>query len=166
LRAAVGAFPTIVARGSRRYKHERRHSMAKSSIAGGSIPPEQWMRGKDTQSLGPGDSSDTGSDTLGAYSDEALASDSDAAGTGERAGAIGDERPDADILPDRTMDEAGFLEEGAGDEEESGEGDGSWAAGGAEEVAGIVADEEDEDEEDDEYGESEDGDATARGSGL
>lgn len=148
--------------------------MAKSSIAGGSIPPEQWMRGKDTQSLGPGDSSDTGSDTLGAYSDEELASDSDAVGTGERAGVIGDERPDADILPDRTMDEADFLEEGevVGDEDpeaEDEEGEGILAAGGAEEIAGVVADEDEEDEtdeEDDEYGEGEDGDATVRGGGA
>lgn len=150
--------------------------MAKSSIAGGSIPPEQWMRGKDTQSLGPGDSSDTGSDTLGAYSEEELASDSDAAGTGERAGVIGDERPDADILPDRTMDEADFLEagEGAGDEDPEArgeEGEATWAAGGAEEIAGVLADEDEEDEdeedeEDDEYGEGEDGDATVRGGGA
>lgn len=150
--------------------------MAKSSIAGGSIPPEQWMRGKDTQSLGPGDSSDTGSDTLGAYSEEELASDSDAAGTGERAGVIGDERPDADILPDRTMDEADFLEEGARDEDPEArgeEGEVSCAPGGTEEIAGVVADEDedDEDEEDetdeeDEYGEGEDGDATVRGGGA
>ncbi len=148
--------------------------MAKSSIAGGSIPPEQWMRGKDTQSLGPGDSSDTGSDTLGAYSDEELASDSDAAGTGERAGVIGDERPDADILPDRTMDEADFLEEGevVGDEDpevEGEEGEGILAAGSAEEIAGVVADEDEEDETDEEegeYGGGEDGDATVRGGGA
>lgn len=137
--------------------------MAKSSIAGGSIPPEQWMRGKDTQSLGPGDSSDTGSDTLGAYSDEELAGDSDAAGTGERAGVIGDERPDADILPDRAMDEADFLEEGADEDPEAGdeEDEGTWAAGGAEEIAGVVVDEDEEDETDEE-----DGDATVRGGGA
>ena len=148
--------------------------MAKSSIAGGSIPPEQWMRGKDIQSLGPGDSSDTGSDTLGAYSEEELASDSDAVGTGERAGVIGNERPDADILPDRAMDEADFLEEGEGAADEDPdargeEGEATRAAGGAGEIAGVVADEDEEDETDEEegeYGEGEDGDPTVRGGGA
>lgn len=76
--------------------------------------------GHDNEALGPGDSSDTGSDTAGAKrhdfdrdteldehalesgKDEAE-SDTDSAGTGERAAADGDEnlRPDSDVLPDR-----------------------------------------------------------------
>jgi hypothetical protein len=78
------------------------------------IPP-----GHDTGSLGPGDSSDSGSDTWGAKrhefdrdseldnhaleagEDEAT-SDTDRSGTGERAAADGDEslEPDSDVLPD------------------------------------------------------------------
>ncbi|HEV3427503.1 MAG TPA: chemotaxis protein [Paraburkholderia sp.] len=79
------------------------------------LPP-----GHDIEALGPGDSSDSGSDTIGAKrhefdrdseldnhaleagEDEAL-SDSDSHGTGERASADGDEslRPDGDVLPDQ-----------------------------------------------------------------
>ncbi|POR47660.1 hypothetical protein B0G62_11734 [Paraburkholderia eburnea] len=78
------------------------------------IPP-----GHNAEALGPGDSSDSGSDTLGAKrhefdrdseldnhaleagEDEAL-SGTDSHGTGERAAADGDEalRPDGDVLPD------------------------------------------------------------------
>jgi hypothetical protein len=78
------------------------------------VPP-----GHDTGSLGPGDSSDSGSDTWGAKrhdfdrdteldnhaleagEDEAT-SDTDRSGTGERAAADGDEslEPDSDVLPD------------------------------------------------------------------
>ncbi|WP_310631173.1 chemotaxis protein [Paraburkholderia sp.] len=76
--------------------------------------------GHDIESLGPGDSSDSGSDTLGAKrhefdrdteldnhaleaGEEEEHSDTDRSGTGERAAADGDEtlRPDDDILPDR-----------------------------------------------------------------
>lgn len=76
--------------------------------------------GHDVDSLGPGDSSDTGSDTRGAKRhdfdrdseldnhaleegvDEAM-SDTDRGGTGERASADGDGslEPDSDVLPDR-----------------------------------------------------------------
>ena len=75
--------------------------------------------GHDTESLGPGDSSDSGSDSVGAKRhdfdrdteldnhaleagpDEAH-SDTDSHGTGERASADGDEtlRPGGDVLPD------------------------------------------------------------------
>ena len=85
--------------------------------------PESTPPGHDTRSLGPGDSSDSGSDTQGAKrhefdrdtdldnhaleagEDEAQ-SDTDSAGTGERASADGDEslEPDSDILPDRIDD--------------------------------------------------------------
>lgn len=78
------------------------------------LPP-----GHDAEALGPGDSSDSGSDTVGAKrhefdrdsdidnhaletgEDEAK-SDTDSHGTGERASADGDEtlRPDSDVLPD------------------------------------------------------------------
>ncbi len=61
--------------------------------------------------LGPSDSSDSGSDVAsgGAVSDERLASDTDAAGTGEDSAADGDIRPDADNGFDRIVgsDEAG-----------------------------------------------------------
>ena len=85
--------------------------------------------GNDTEALGPSDSSDTGSDALGAKrhdfdrdteldehalqgGEEEAASDTDRAGTGERASADGDEnlRPDSDVLPDR-VGEAGEIGE-------------------------------------------------------
>ncbi len=74
--------------------------MATSSIVGGSQAPEEYS-GKDLQALGPSDNSDSGSDVIGAYSDEALASDTDSFGTGERASSgASDDLPDADIRPD------------------------------------------------------------------
>ena len=74
--------------------------MATSSILGGSHVPEESI-GKDTRALGPSDNSDSGSDAQGAYGDDEMSSDSDAAGTGERATAgTGMEKPDTDILPD------------------------------------------------------------------
>ncbi len=88
--------------------------MAQSSILGGT-PTATRPRGSGTESLGPSDSSDSGSDVQG---ERALAtdaedggagalpadmdSDTDAAGTGERGAATGRDSPDgADILPDR-----------------------------------------------------------------
>ncbi len=81
--------------------------------------PQPNAPGHDTASLGPGDSSDSGSDTAGARRHEfdrdseldnhaletgaaASAADTDRSGTGERASADGDEtlRPDGDVLPD------------------------------------------------------------------
>ncbi|KVV38973.1 chemotaxis protein [Burkholderia territorii] len=78
-------------------------------------------RGRDGRALGPSDSSDSGSDTAGARrhpfdvdspldehalerGDAALDSDTDRAGTGERASADGDSglEEGADIEPDRT----------------------------------------------------------------
>ena len=77
-------------------------------------------KGRDTGSLGPSDSSDSGSDIAGAKrhdfdrdteldehaletGEAELASDTDRAGTGERASADGDStlEEDADIEPDR-----------------------------------------------------------------
>lgn len=82
--------------------------------------PQPDAPGRDTGALGPGDSSDSGSDIAGAKrhefdrdteldnhaletGDAEAQSDTDRAGTGERASADGDETlsPDADVLPDR-----------------------------------------------------------------
>ena len=81
--------------------------MATSSILGGSRMPEE-ISGKDMHALGPSDNSDSGSDAMGAYGADELASDSDAAGTGERA-EVGTDRsqPDADILPDHIEQASG-----------------------------------------------------------
>lgn len=74
--------------------------MATSSILGGTRLPEE-ISGKDLQTLGPSDNSDSGSDAVGAYGDDAMSGDSDAAGTGERASADGENnQADADIRPD------------------------------------------------------------------
>lgn len=74
--------------------------MATSSIVGGTPAPEH-ISGKDMRSLGPSDLSDSGSDALGAYDAEELASDTDSAGTGEGVSiGPGGGQPDADILPD------------------------------------------------------------------
>jgi hypothetical protein len=90
--------------------------MARSSLTGTEgIPPPRTD--DDTRRLGPSDSSDSGSDTLGQRADLAQPDDSpagpaleplegaaDAAGTGERADAEGDApRDGADILPDRIV---------------------------------------------------------------
>lgn len=79
--------------------------MARSSISGGEQPAEE-PSGKDTRALGPSDSSDSGSDTLGVYSADELASDSDAAGTGERATVDHSaEAENTDILPHQVRKE-------------------------------------------------------------
>jgi hypothetical protein len=75
--------------------------MATNSTRGGSTLPET-ISGKDVHSLGPSDNSDSGSDAVGAYGDDELASDSDAVGTGERAAVgTGREQPNADTLLDQ-----------------------------------------------------------------
>lgn len=74
--------------------------MATSSILGGALLPEE-ISGKDIHALGPSDNSDSGSDAIGAYSEDELASDTDSSGTGERASVEPNlEQTDADILPD------------------------------------------------------------------
>lgn len=76
--------------------------MATSSLLGGTQAPEE-ITGKDIASLGPGDTSDSGSDVMGAYGPDELASDTDSSGTGERAAVEeGADEPEsnADILPD------------------------------------------------------------------
>lgn len=89
--------------------------MATSSIVGGSQAPEEFS-GKDLQALGPSDNSDSGSDAIGAYSDEALAGDSDSLGTGERASIDpDDDRCDADIRPDH-IERAPGVGDGVDDE--------------------------------------------------
>jgi hypothetical protein len=91
--------------------------MTNSSFLGGERAARH-PAGKDVDALGPSDSSDSGSDVQGERSlcgdgDQAdelgalivdTASDSDAAGTGERASATGRDAPDgADILPDHLI---------------------------------------------------------------
>jgi len=98
--------------------------MATSSILGGSASPEE-ISGKDIHALGPSDNSDSGSDAVGAYSEDELASDSDASGTGERASVASDlEQTDADILPDHIEQATGAdadngLDDTAGEDSEA-----------------------------------------------
>lgn len=91
--------------------------------------------GHGTAALGPSDSSDSGSDTVGAkrypfdqddpldahalvQGPDELASDTDRYGSGERASADGDGNlePNADILPDRLGEEAEDLPDDTLDE--------------------------------------------------
>ena len=89
--------------------------MSQSSILGGERAPQQ-ARGRDAETLGPSDTSDSGSDIQGASrlktdTEEGEmggstpvdgASDSDSMGTGERAEAVPEgARDGADIAPDR-----------------------------------------------------------------
>jgi hypothetical protein len=74
--------------------------MAYSSILGAERAPSQ-PSGRGADLLGPSDSSDTGSDTVG--TDEAHA-DSDTGGTGERGAVAGEDAIEgADIMPDRIV---------------------------------------------------------------
>jgi hypothetical protein len=93
--------------------------MATSSILGGTQIPDE-VDGKDMDALGPSDNSDSGSDAVGAYGDDELASNSDSVGTGERAAVgTGMDRADADILPDHVEGGAGpdVLDDGINDDE-------------------------------------------------
>ena len=89
--------------------------MSHSSILGGNRAPQQ-APGRDAETLGPSDSSDSGSDIqgssrlktdaeegqLGGATPVETDSDSDSMGTGERGSAVpGHGRDDADIRPDR-----------------------------------------------------------------
>ena len=117
-------------------KSQRKMIMATSSFLGGQHLPEH-VRGKDTNALGPSDNSDSGSDAQGAYGDEEMSSDSDAAGTGERASVgPGLDSFDADILPDHIEGE---------EDESASEG----ATGDFETAADVhdLAEEESDDEE-------------------
>ena len=59
--------------------------MATSSILGGDRVPRR-PGGTDVASLGPSDSTDSGSDTRGGFDDDELASDTDAEGTASACG--------------------------------------------------------------------------------
>lgn len=67
-------------------------------MTAGPLHPDNLTQGKDRVlgrghgigALGPSDTSDSGSDLQGALSEEEMESDSDSAGTGERAAAVGD----------------------------------------------------------------------------
>lgn len=73
--------------------------MAKSSILGGERAPV-YPSGRGADLLGPSDSSDSGSDSIGELGPDQLASDSDRYGTGERSSADPmDGGTGADILP-------------------------------------------------------------------
>jgi hypothetical protein len=89
--------------------------MSQSSILGGERAPQQ-ARGRDAETLGPSDTSDSGSDIqgasrlktdpeegqLGGATPVDNDSDSDSMGTGERAEAVPEgARDGADIAPDR-----------------------------------------------------------------
>jgi hypothetical protein len=89
--------------------------MSHSSILGGERAPQQ-ARGRDAETLGPSDTSDSGSDIqgasrlktdaeegeLGGATPVSNESDSDSMGTGERAEAVPEgARDGADIAPDR-----------------------------------------------------------------
>lgn len=77
--------------------------MAYSSILGGERAPVQ-PSGKGADLLGPSDSSDSGSDSIGELGQDDLDSDSDRAGTGDRAGVEPQTGVSgADILPDRVV---------------------------------------------------------------
>jgi hypothetical protein len=74
--------------------------MATSSILGGDAV-EQQHSGTGTGLLGPSDSTDSGSDTVGTLGSDEFDSDSDRFGTGERAGVdTHDGDTAADLLPD------------------------------------------------------------------
>jgi hypothetical protein len=74
--------------------------MAYSSILGADVAPTV-PSGRDAELLGPSDSSDSGSDAMGA---DELHGDSDSRGTGERGAVAGrDSREGGDILPDRVI---------------------------------------------------------------
>ncbi len=75
--------------------------MATSSILGGERAALQ-PSGRGTDLLGPSDSSDSGSDSIGEFGADQLSSDTDRNGTGDRPSA--DQRDSAngeDIRPDR-----------------------------------------------------------------
>lgn len=150
--------------------------MARSSIQGTSPAPAE-PAGRDTASLGPGDSSDSGSDMMGIadsdggdpgapadfdapdeqrptlLSPDALASPSDAAGTGESrsAGSDAGKRDGWDIGVDRVITPGGADE--ASDEE-----DPDLAFIDSAEAGDPLSDEETDDAQED--------DAAPRGPGL
>jgi hypothetical protein len=125
--------------------------MATSSILGGDRAATR-PEGRDTDLLGPSDSSDSGSDVQNERGFDALdpgeiggdradlQADSDAGGTGERAAAVHDTDivEGADVAPDRVETVGGDGGEAPLDDEE------------LESLADDQTDDEDEDEEGDE----------------
>ncbi|MCY7318286.1 MAG: hypothetical protein LH617_06105 [Ramlibacter sp.] len=106
--------------------------MSKSSILGGERAPV-YSSGRGADLLGPSDSSDSGSDSIGELGPDQLASDSDRSGTGERGSVdLMDSSTGADILPDH-IDRASV----GGD---SGDAD-------ARELDQLAVDEDDDDDE-------------------
>ena len=98
--------------------------MSTSSLLGAERAPQQ-ARGRDAEALGPSDTSDSGSDIVGATrlktdaeegelggaTPVALDSDSDAMGTGEHAEAVPEgARDGADITPDRIAESKDMLD--------------------------------------------------------
>ena len=109
--------------------------MTRSSILGGERAPQQ-SKGRSAETLGPGDTSDSGSDIQGATrlktnTEEGQLggatlidadSDSDSMGTGERGSAVPDgTRDGADIAPDRIARSKDALDsaESIGDDDDS-----------------------------------------------
>jgi hypothetical protein len=113
-----------------------KEDMATSSILGGTRPPEE-PTGTDIDSLGPSDTSDSGSDVRVTRERTALPDDAaegaipvahdsstDAAGTGERASADSPSpHADADILPDSMAEAAELADTDEGEQEDAGEDD-------------------------------------------
>ena len=157
--------------------------MARSPLVGGYDRAATPAPGHDTPSLGPSDSSDSGSDVagLGVPDDEdpgllvdtgtdadsqrteggsesfAPGADSDGVGTGERRSAAGDagEVEGADIAPDRIVDDPGALDLVDSDAERA-----------LQQVLSAEGDDEDEDEEEDEEDEEdEEGEEGEEGEG-
>ena len=74
--------------------------MAKSSILGGERAAVQ-PSGRGADLLGPSDSSDSGSDSMGELGPDQIDSDTDRFGTGERASVdLSESGSSVDILPD------------------------------------------------------------------
>ena len=74
--------------------------MATSPLLGGERAATQ-AKGRDVDALGPSDSSDSGSDSIGELGPDQIDSDTDRNGTGERASAdLRDSGRGLDILPD------------------------------------------------------------------
>lgn len=107
--------------------------MAKSSILGGERAPVH-PSGRGADLLGPSDSSDSGSDSVGELGPDQIDSDTDRNGTGERASAdLSDSGSGLDILPDH-VDRASV---------------GGADAGGVLDVEALAADDDEGDDEDD-----------------
>jgi hypothetical protein len=80
-----------------------------TTLTGGARAPRQ-PAGADLASLGPSDSSDSGSDSLGTRNRQALAGDSDSTGTGEDPLSEGLLVQGSDILPDHLVRLAGSID--------------------------------------------------------